>query len=133
VSDVDLFEGRGWAHHRQREMRNAVDDYRQAISLGADDTTLLLRMGFALIDTNQKKDALNALLGAVNGGLDTAEAHAGLALALDMNYRIDEADQEYQHALSLDPRFGDRKYLAGQPLWASATIGRAMAIARRLK
>jgi tetratricopeptide (TPR) repeat protein len=133
VSNAELFAGRGWAHHRQREVSNAVKDYQQAISLGDHDTTVLLRLGFALLDTNQKKDALNVLMGAVNGGLDTAEAHAGLSLALDMNFRTDDANTEYQRALALDPNFGDRKFLADQPLWTSITIGRAMSIVKRLK
>jgi tetratricopeptide (TPR) repeat protein len=133
VSNADLFAGRGWAHHRQRELDSAISDYQQAISLGDQDTTLLLRLGFALLDTNQKTKALDALMGAVNGGLNTAESHAALALALDMNTRTSEANQEYKRALELDPRFSDRKYLAGQPLWTTITIGRAMAIIRRLK
>jgi tetratricopeptide (TPR) repeat protein len=133
VSNADLFAGRGWAHHRQREIDSAISDYRQAISLGDKDTILLLRLGFALLDVNQKKGALDALLGAVNGGLNTAESHAALALALDINFRESEANQEYQQAVALDPRYADRKFLSNQPLWTSITIGRARAIAKRLK
>jgi hypothetical protein len=69
----------------------------------------------------------------VNGGLDTAEAHAALAVALDMNNQGDDAELEYRHALSLDARFNDRKFLSEQPLWSSVSVGRAMALIKRLK
>lgn len=133
VSSIELFAARGWARHMTRYNGGAIEDYERALELGAKDNTLLFRLGFALFDAGRYQDSLEALSGAVNGGLDTAEAHAALALALDANLQRDEAEQEYQHALNLDPRFDDRTFLKEQPLWSQGAISRAMSIVRRME
>jgi tetratricopeptide (TPR) repeat protein len=128
-----VYANRAWSRHRQRLIGTAIDDYEQALSLGMDDATLLLRLGFALIDADREEDALNVLLSAVNDGLDTPEAHAGLSLALDMNLRRSEAEAEYQKALDLDKSFGDEDFLAQQVLWSQRSITRARTILNRLE
>lgn len=133
VSAIDVFAARGWARHRTYNNGGAIEDYERALELGAKDNTLLLRLGFALFDAGRYQDAMEALSGAVNGGLDTAEAHAALALALDATLRRDEAEQQYQHALDLDPRFDDRTFLVELPLWSQSAISRAMSIVRRIE
>jgi tetratricopeptide (TPR) repeat protein len=132
ISGADVYAARGWARQRTRYNAGAIDDYEQALALGSKDTTLLFRLGFALFDAGRYEDSLDAALGAVNGGLDTAEAHALLALALDTNLQRDEAGQEYQKALDLEPNFSDRDFLKDLPLWSDSAIGRAMSIVRRL-
>lgn len=133
VSSIEVFAARGWARHMTLYNGGAIEDYERALELGAKDNTLLFRLGFALFDAGRYKESLEALSGAVNGGFDTAEAHAALALALDTNLQRDEAEQEYQHALDLDPRFGDRVFLKEQPLWSQSAISRAMSIVRRIE
>jgi tetratricopeptide (TPR) repeat protein len=126
------YEGRGWAWHQLRYTGFAVDDYEEALALGETDSQLLLRLGFALLDAGRYEDSLDALLGAVNLGLDTPEAHAGLAIALDRNGKKDEADTEYQQAITSDSHYGDTEFLAAQPMWTSAIVQGAETILRRL-
>ncbi len=130
---ADVYEARGWAWHQLRYTGFAVEDYQQALTLGLSDSQLLLRLGFALLDAGRYEDALDALLGAVNLGLDTPEAHAGLAIALDRNGKKDEADMEYQQALDQDSHYGDPEFLATQPMWASAVIQQAGIILTRIR
>jgi tetratricopeptide (TPR) repeat protein len=129
---AEVYAGRGWAWHRLRYTEAAIRDYEQALMLGANTPTLLYRLGFALFDAGRYEDARDALLGAVNSGLDTAEAHAVLALAFDANLQRQEAEQEYRRALELDPRYGRTQFLAQQPLWSQLAVTRASAILRRL-
>jgi tetratricopeptide (TPR) repeat protein len=129
---AEVYAGRGWAWHRLHYTEAAIRDYEQALTLGADSPTLLYRLGFALFDAGRYEDARDALLGAVNSGLDTAEAHAVLALAFDANLQRQEAEQEYRHALELDPRYSQTQFLAEQPLWSQVAVTRASTILRRL-
>jgi tetratricopeptide (TPR) repeat protein len=131
--DAGVYAGRGWAWQRRRYYEPAVRDYQEALRLGADDPTLLFRLGFAFYEIGRHEDALDALLGAVNGGLDTAEAHAALALALDANLRRAEAEQEFQRAIDLDSNYADLDFLAKQPLWSESAVSRALVILRRLE
>lgn len=128
----EVYAGRGWAWHRLRYTEAAIRDYEQALALGANSPTLLYRLGFALFDAGRYEDARDALLGAVNSGLDTAEAHAALALTLDASLQRQEAEQEYRRALELDPQYGQAQFLASQPLWSQMAVTRASAILRRM-
>ena len=83
------------------------------------------------LDAGRYEDSLDALLGAVNLGLDTPEAHAALAIALDRNGKKDEANTEYQQALNIDSRYGDTEFLATQPMWTSAIVQEADTILRQ--
>jgi tetratricopeptide (TPR) repeat protein len=129
----EVYAGRGWAWQRRRYAPTAVKDYEQALQLGANDPLLLYRLGFAYFEVGLYKEALDALLGAVNGGLDTAEAHAALSLALDANLQRAEAEQEYRRAIELDPSYGDIDFLVEQPLWSETAVARAQTILRRLE
>ncbi|MBN1427470.1 MAG: tetratricopeptide repeat protein [Anaerolineae bacterium] len=132
INTVDVYAGRGWARQRIQYPTGAIEDYEQALTLGSEDTTLLFRLGFALFEAGRYDDALEAASGAVNGGLDTAEAHALLALTLDTNLQRSEAEQEYQKAIGMEPDFEDRDFLKELPLWSDSAISRAMSIMRRL-
>lgn len=132
TTDPTVYAARGWSWHRQRYIPWAVDDYEQALASGYSDPIMLYRLGFALLDAGRYEDALEALLGAIDQGIDTPEAHAVLAVALDANLRREEADREYQHAMNLDAHFGEADYLAEQVLWSRSTIQRAQTIIERL-
>jgi tetratricopeptide (TPR) repeat protein len=132
VSSIEIYAARGWARQRIFYTAGAIEDYEQARALGSEDTTLLFRLGFALFEAGRFEDALEAASGAVNGGLDTAEAHALLALTLDTDLKRDEAAQEYQRAIDLESDFEDRDFLEELPLWSDSAITRAMSIVRRL-
>jgi len=132
IEDANVYAGRAWARHRQRKIVGAIGDYEQAMALGAHDTTFLLRLGFAYYDGGHEDQSLAMFQQAVDAGLDTAEAHAGLAIALDANLKRSEANAEYQKAIALDKQFADRDFLQSQPLWSSGAIGRAMSIVVRL-
>jgi Flp pilus assembly protein TadD len=117
----------------QRYAPFAVRDYQDAIALGATDTLMLYHFGIALFDTGQYGDSVDVLLGAINGGIDTAEARARLAIALDATHREEDADAAYLRALELDSRYGDVEFLAEQPLWSRAAIRRAEIVLGRLE
>ncbi|MBN1312020.1 MAG: tetratricopeptide repeat protein [Anaerolineae bacterium] len=132
ISTIEVYAARGWARQRIFYTAGAIEDYEQALALGSEDTTLLFRLGFALFEAGRFEDALEAASGAVNGGLDTAEAHALLALTLDTDLQREEAEQEYQKAIDLEPGFEERDFLEELPLWSDSAITRAMSITRRL-
>ncbi len=132
LSDPAIYAARGWALHRLRFRSAAIENYQQALALGYSDPITFNRLGFALYDAGRYEEALDAMLAAVNAGLDTAEGYAGLALALDANIRRDEAEQQYAHALEIDGRYGKANFLAEQPLWSQAAVTRAVTILRRL-
>jgi tetratricopeptide (TPR) repeat protein len=127
-----IFAGRAWALQRQGFSTGALQDYQQAIQLGESDPQVLYRYGFALYNTGHYEDALTIMTEAVQGGLDTAEGYAGLALALDANIQRSEAEQQYAKALQLDKRYGDANFLGEQPLWSRSAVTRAVTILRRL-
>jgi tetratricopeptide (TPR) repeat protein len=127
-----LYETRGWSWHSQRYIPYAIQDYEAALRLGSSDPIVLYRLGFALLEAGRYEDALEALLGAVNQGIDTPESHAVLAVALDANRRREDADASFRRALDLDPRYADPEYLATQPMWSRASVQRAAAIVDRL-
>ncbi len=132
LNDPAIYAARGWALHRLRFRSAAIENYQQALALGYADPVTLNRLGFALYDAGRYEEALDAMLAAVNAGLNTAEGYAGLALALDANIRRDEAEQQYAHALEIDSRYGKAAFLAEQPLWSQAAVSRAVTILRRL-
>lgn len=132
LDDPAIYAARGWALHRLRFRSAAIENYQQALALGHTDPLTLNRLGFALYDAGRYEEALDAMLAAVNAGLDTAEGYAGLALALDANIRRDEAEQQYAHALEIDNRYGKAAFLAEQPLWSQAAVSRAVTILRRM-
>jgi tetratricopeptide (TPR) repeat protein len=132
LETADVYAGRGWGWQRQRYAPYAVRDYQKAIALGNGDVMLLYHLGFALFDTGQFEDSVDVLLSAINGGIDSAEAHAILSVALDATHRDEDADTAYQRALQLDSSFGDATFLAQQPLWSRAAIRRAEIILQRL-
>jgi tetratricopeptide (TPR) repeat protein len=131
--DSALYAGRAWARHRQQSLGRAISDYEQAIALGDQDAELLFRLGFAYFDRGFYDKALAAFSGATNGGIDTAEMHAAMAIGLDANLHRDEAELEYQKALDLDPKLSDEKYLASLPLWSPSAIRRARSILKRME
>lgn len=131
-TDAEVYAGRGFAWHQLLYSPYAARDYEKAIELGKNDPDLIFRLGFALLDVGRFADALVALTGAMNAGIDTPEAYAALALALDANYERDEADLAYARAIELDARYGDLQFLQDQPLWSQASINRARTIIQRL-
>lgn len=132
-ADAEVYAGRGYAWHQLLYSPYAARDYEMAIELGKTDPDLIFRLGFALLDVGRFEDALTALVGAMNAGIDTPEAYAALALALDANFERDEADVAYERAIELDARYGDLEFLQDQPLWSQASINRARTIIRRLE
>lgn len=129
---AEIYAARGWGWQHQRYILYSVKDYDEALSEGMSGPDFLYRYGFALFDAKRYDDALEALLGAVNEGMDTADAHAILGVALDANHREDEADSEYQRAIDLDSQYTDTDFLNEQPLWSAASIQRAGRIIKRL-
>ncbi len=133
VGDANVYAGRAWARHRQREISAAIHDYEQALALGLKDPAVLMRLGFAYYDAGLEDKSLDAFQQALAAELNTAEAHAGLAIALDANVQRKAAEAEYKKALALDNHFADRDFLKKQPLWSPGAISRAMSIVNRLK
>jgi tetratricopeptide (TPR) repeat protein len=111
----------------------AVEDYQEALALGLDGGVWLYRYGVALFEIGRYEDALDVLLGAVDGGYETAQAHAALALALDATRHPAEAEQQLQKALALDGRFKEPDYLLEQPLWSELMVSRVEVILARLE
>jgi tetratricopeptide (TPR) repeat protein len=132
VESAELYAQRGWALQQLGYRAGAIEAYREALNRGYDDPVILNRMAFVLLDAGQYEDARIAFNAAIDEGLDTAEVNAGLALTLDAAIRREEAEQQYQRALELDPNYGYVEFLQEQPLWSELSINRAITILRRL-
>jgi tetratricopeptide (TPR) repeat protein/uncharacterized membrane protein YgcG len=79
---------------------------------GGDPKRLLAISAF-YVGTEQGSEAARLSTRAVSLAPDMAEAHQGLALALHISLRLDEAAGEYKRALELDPNSkGARRGLA---------------------
>jgi tetratricopeptide (TPR) repeat protein/uncharacterized membrane protein YgcG len=67
------------------------------------DPKRLLALSTFYVGTEQGGEATRIATKAVSLAPDLAEAHQGLALALHISLRLDEAAREYKRALELDP------------------------------
>ena len=133
IETAHVYASRGLAYHDQGFARTALRDYEVAVSLDSTEPEVLYRMGIVLFDAGLWEDALEASLGAVEGGLDTADALARLALALDANVRrVAEAEEAYLRAIELDAGYTDWTYIAELPLWSGTAVTRARTIISRL-
>lgn len=130
---AEVYAGRAYAWHRRHYIGYAIRDYEAALERGSTDLVVLYRLAFAYYDDQRFDDSLEAVQAAVNGGLDTADAYAMLALALDANLLRDEAEQAYRRALDLDDQYADLAYVRDLPLWSESMVARAQTILARLE
>ena len=131
LADAGVYAQRGTALQYQGFTLAALEDYDRAIDLGMKEPAFLLRVGLALLDQGRFEEALVVLREAADG-LDTPEAHAALAVALDANLERAEAERAYMEALDGDARYGDPDYLREQPFWTELVVARAETILLRL-
>jgi tetratricopeptide (TPR) repeat protein len=130
--DAEAYARRAQAWQLQRRTIAALYDYWRARDLGWDDPATSLSYGFVAWEVGRYEEAVESFGSAIDGGADGPDAYAGLALALDMLRDRPAAEQAYQHALDLNPRFADPDYLAQRPLWFPAAVNRAGIILGRL-
>jgi len=133
LTSAEVYAGRSLSWQMRGYHQAAVEDYQEALALGLDGGVWLYRYGVALFEIGRYEDALDVLLGAVDEGYGTAQAHAALALALDATRHPAEAEQQLQKALALDGQLKEPDYLLEQPLWSELMVSRAEVILARLE
>ena len=129
---AEAYARRAQAWQLQRHTIAALYDYWRARDLGWDNPTTSLYYGFVAWEVGRYEEAVEYFEDAIAGEVGGPDAYAGLALALDTLRDRPAAEQAYQRALDLDPRFADPDYLAQRPLWFPAAVKRARIILERL-
>jgi len=111
TSDLRL---RGIELYHQKNFSEAADVLKQAITKDKTDADAWYYFGLALI-ANPKglKDASKAFETAVKLRPNFAAAHSGLAYALMLRNKMNEAAREASLALEIDSTIGDAYYVLG--------------------
>jgi Flp pilus assembly protein TadD len=99
----------GFAYGMMGRRQEELAEYRQAVSLGSTDWTLLLNLGLVYLEQDDPGSAADVLSLATLVAPRHPEAHYNLALAYDRLGMLNEAEQEALTALILDPHQPDAR------------------------
>ncbi len=120
-------------HYLQnREAQKALEHFRAAAQLDAQDAESRFYAGAILVDSGKSEAAISELLQAIalNPGLHLS--HYYLALALERTGRQGEAIVEYQEALRLKPDFHDARYALSAVCWKQGDLDGAILLLREI-
>ena len=99
-NNPELHCDRGYSVYLQQRWEDAEASLRRAIALAPDLARAHNNLGMLLARTGREDDALQEFGKA---GASAAGAHANLALAMTLSNRWNEAQTQYQLALTRDP------------------------------
>jgi len=94
--------GKAEALHRLGNLKEAEVEYRTALRLDELDPLKWQDLGNVLLDLTRYRDALRAFRRAAHLDPELGRAHSGMAHALDMLGKGEEALAEYDKALAID-------------------------------
>jgi len=105
---IDSKSARSWtlladvraAKGRKKEALEAI---QKAAQITTDDPAVLRTKGILLAETGSTPDALSLLAAAVQRFPRDAELRAGYGFVLLRDRKLDEAQREFETALSIDP------------------------------
>jgi tetratricopeptide (TPR) repeat protein len=136
LTDPLFFKLRAVRHERSGRLEQAIEDFRSALALSAEDFAALSALGLCLARAGRLGEALAAFDGSISLEPGYAPAHANRGWALEMAGDRAGARAAYQRALALDPgavpALGGLAMLAarsGDPGLAVAYAERALALA----
>ncbi len=112
--DASLYNNLGSVLRARLQFEEAVIIYRQGIELTSEPSvlsTMYTGLGNALDDSGSFEEAIDAYRTAIKIESDNANPHFDLAIALYRAGQFDEAIQECQLAIQLDPNYDAPKEL----------------------
>lgn len=95
----------GILRSRQQRFVEAAEHLEVAHQMGIHDPRLLNLLGIAYSRTGRTRQAIAVYRRAIEGDPNLAEAHLNLALALQNTGNLRSAQQEYETACRLEPKF----------------------------
>lgn len=98
------WQGLGLAYMYQQNFPKAIESLEHALALMPDHATNHLIIGWAKLADKDAVGAEKAFRKAIATDHNFGEAHGGLASALVMQNRLDEAQIECKKAMGLDPK-----------------------------
>lgn len=90
---------------RQQRFAEAAEHLEVANKMGINDARLLNFLGIAYNRTNRSREAITVYKKAIESEPNLAEAHLNLAFAYQTTGNISSAQQEYETACRLEPKF----------------------------
>ena len=137
-TDIQAYDfylrGRGYFRRRTKEDFEAARTmFTKAIEIdpefapayaGLADCYTEIWRNYESVDENLEK-ADEASLRAVELDLNLAEGHAARGYALGQMQRFEEAEQEFQLAINLDPKLFEAYYYSGTVAFAKGELGKA--------
>jgi tetratricopeptide (TPR) repeat protein len=108
-TSADAFYLRGRAHQKAGELELAMANYREAKNLGADGRTLAC-LGYCAGQLRDHRTAIDAVLGAIESGLVTAEVFNNLGYGYLRQRWLDDARRCFDQALALNPVLQAARY-----------------------
>jgi len=94
----------------------AADDFRKAIAMRPDFSPARLGLGGVLLRLHRPAEAAREYQAALDIGKDPAYAHNGLACALVLQGKRDQAIYHFQQAIQLQPDYQDARRNLAQVL-----------------
>ena len=82
---------------------DAIPEYRKSISLYGAYVPAISRLGMALIDTGQARDAQTQFLRVITLDPNNADAYASLGIAFGKQNQCNQAQPYFDQALKIDP------------------------------
>jgi len=102
TTDNAVLLGSWYASHKQFEC--AVNTFRAAIKSDPGSAQLHYLTGLAYVDGNHTADALPELQKAVQLDPQVIKPHLMLAIVLDQTGKRQEGEEQWRHALAIDPK-----------------------------
>ena len=135
--DVTALYAAARKHHRERNLAAARALYEQVRALAPEHPGNLYHLAILALETARPRIAID-LLARVIAQRDAPDAHYHLALALQMERRLAEAETHYRQAVALKPDYVEAQMNLGNVLAergsreeAAACYARVLALAPR--
>jgi len=118
VTLIDSRSVRAWTllanvRAAKRKKKEALDAIQRAAQITSDDPSVLRTKGILLVETGAQVEGLNLLSAAVQRFPRDAELRAGYGFVLLKERKLDEAQREFETALSIDPNNGPAHHNLG--------------------
>lgn len=133
--DGAIFNARGDALLNAGQPDEAIECFRQAVELDADDLVARIGLGRALKEKGSYADAEQSLTYAISRAPVIAEGYYFLGAVFHAQNRLDEAINQYKRATELDPRLAEAYldlsiayFQQGQFIYANETILKGIAL-----
>jgi spermidine synthase len=99
----------GLALAERGDLEAAIDEFRRALTLDANNSATHWHLGAALASRGANAEATMHLARAVELDPRNSQAHSDLGVMLAMQGKFDEAEDHLEQAIALDPQSGEAR------------------------